>query len=133
MMSALASEVAKYPKSCPTPKYPKMGSRKRCEICTQFHRLYRKKGSPSKNMMSDFLLEVAKYPQNHENPQIAKNGISITKRDRREICHIYRKSGSPSKNMTSDFALKLAKYPKSGPKLQNSPKWGVCEPNILPR
>jgi len=36
---------------------------------------YKKSGSESKNMTSDFASEVvAKYPQNPENPQIAHNG-----------------------------------------------------------
>ena len=38
-----------------------------CEILLP----YKKSGSESKNMTSDFASEVAKYP---ENPQIAKNG-----------------------------------------------------------
>ena len=33
------------------------------EIGATFRRLYRKSGSPSKNMTSDFALEVAKYPK----------------------------------------------------------------------
>jgi len=36
-------------------------SRKLCEIGEKVHRLYRKLGLTSKNMMSDFALEVAKY------------------------------------------------------------------------
>jgi len=42
--------------------------------------------------------------------------------------HLCRKLGSPSKNMTLDFAPEVDKYPKSSLKLQNSPKWGECEP-----
>ena len=44
------------------------------EIGAKFRRPYRKSGSESKNMTSDFALEVAKYPQKPQNPEIAKNG-----------------------------------------------------------
>jgi len=42
------------------------------EIRAKFHHLYKKSGSESKNMMSDFASKVAKYPQ--PPPQIDQNG-----------------------------------------------------------
>jgi len=39
----------------------------------KFHHLYRKLGSPSKNMMSDSALEVAKYPKTSPKPQNSQN------------------------------------------------------------
>jgi len=75
MSSDFAPELAKYPKSSPKPENtPKWRSRKRCEICTKFCCLYRKLGSPSKNMTSDFLSEVAKYPKKPPNPKIVQIG-----------------------------------------------------------
>jgi len=38
-------------------------SQKLSKIGANFHHLYRKSGSPSKNVMSDFALEVAEYPK----------------------------------------------------------------------
>jgi len=60
-MTDFVPELAKYPKSSPKSlNTPKWGSQKRCEICAKFRRPYRKSGSPSKNMTSDFAPEVAK-------------------------------------------------------------------------
>jgi len=42
-------------------------SRKLGTICAEFHYLYKKSGSESKNMTSDFAQEVSKYPQNSPN------------------------------------------------------------------
>jgi len=39
----------------------------------KFRRLYKKPGSESKNMTSDFVPEVAKYPPKPQKPQIAQN------------------------------------------------------------
>ena len=47
-------------------------SRKLSETGGKVHHFYRKSGSPSKNMMSDFALEVAKYPKSSP---LAQNNV----------------------------------------------------------
>jgi len=49
-------------------KFRKLG-----EIGAKFRHRYRKSGSESKNMTSDFAPEVDKYPKKTQNPQIAQN------------------------------------------------------------
>jgi len=50
-------------------------SQKLSEIGAKFHRLYRKSGSPSKNVTSDFAPKVAKYPKSsHKLQNSAKWG-----------------------------------------------------------
>ena len=43
-------------------------SRKLSETGAKFHPFYRKLGSPSKNLMSDFAVEVAKNPKSSLKP-----------------------------------------------------------------
>jgi len=45
------------------------------KISAKFHCLYRKSGSLSKNMMSDFAPEVAKYTKSSPKPKIAQNSV----------------------------------------------------------
>jgi len=47
----------------PVVRLSRVRSPKRSEIGTKFRQLYRKSGSPSKNMMSNFAPKVAKYPK----------------------------------------------------------------------
>jgi len=46
-------------------------SRKLNEISAKRRHLYKKSGSPSKSMMSDFASEVAKYPKSSPKPQLS--------------------------------------------------------------
>jgi len=50
-------------------------SRKLREIRAKFRRPYRKSGSPSKNMTSDFVPKLAKYPKGAANPKIVQNSV----------------------------------------------------------
>ena len=103
-----------------------MGSRKRCEILAKFCCCYRKSGSPSTNMTSDFVPELAKCPKSSLKPPNTPKWGSW----KRCMIHAkfrcrYRKSVSLSKNMTSDFVPEPAKYPKSSLKSPNTPKWDL--------
>jgi len=60
MMSDFASELAKYPKSSPNSKIPpKWDVKNDARYARNFIIIYRKSGSPSTDMTSDFALEVA--------------------------------------------------------------------------